>query len=156
MLDRVPDRIRIMLDNWRFWMGIAYLALACLVIALFFINARTTSSAAHVARDEAIRVAQVKAAAASSYTACLKSIPALTGISRHLRGVNELAEVLLMNNKSVLAITPRSDPLWKVRRASVVRLTAARDKIAAAQSLPIPTPAQCRLQRDATLAQLSN
>lgn len=156
MLDRVPDRVRIMLDNWRFWMGVAYIALACLVVALFFINARTTSSAAHVARDEAIRVAQVKAAAAASYTACLKSIPALTAITTHLRGVNELAQVLLMNNKSALAITPRSDPLWKIRHASVARLRAARDQIAAVRNLPIPTRAQCRASRAATLAQLTN
>lgn len=146
--------VRRRLDKPDVWTVIAYFGLAAVVVGLFFVNQQTQKTVSHQARDEAIRVAQIKGSAAANYTACIKSIPELRKISTHLAGVNQLADVLVTNGEAVLEATPRSDPQYPIRHANLVRLLRSREKIGAVRALPVPTRTDCLLRRSAALQQL--
>lgn len=137
LLARVPAKITTRLDDWRFWTGVAYFALAFLMVWLYVVNSRTI-------REEATRRATELAAMQAAYRQCLGSIPSLNKINTHLRGVNDLAETLTLNSLAVASTTPKGDPQYRTRRANLARLQAARAKIGAVAELPVPTRKQCR------------
>ncbi len=120
-----------------FWVAVAYFGLALVVVWLYVVNSRTL-------RDQAIRIAEAKAARVASVQRCLESRGPLTRVSYHVRGVNDLAAVLVKNSARILEETPRTDPQYEVVRANLLRLIRARAQIGAVKSFPVPTVGQCR------------
>ncbi len=145
ILDRVPDGVRNRLDSWEWWVGVAYFALAGVIVALFFLNARTTRSVAHTAKLEAIREAETQ----TTYQTCLASIPEFHRLSRHVAGVNHLAETLVKNSEAAIRAAPPGDPLMASRKANLKRLKTATAEIAAVTAFPAQTVAECAARRDA-------
>lgn len=147
LLARVPERWRDILDSWQFWIGVAFFVLALVVVWLFVLNQRTTRTEAAAAAERAVLAERQRAAANSNYAACIVSIPQLTRISRHLGGVNDLADVLLTNSREIARATPKNEPAYRTRIANLARLETAAAKIAAIKALPVPTVKQCKERR---------
>lgn len=131
------DRVRLRLDNWRFWMVIAYFALAFLVVWLYGVSAKTQ-------REQSTRLATARATAAADYARCVASIPQLAKINSFLRGESDLADTLARNSQAVLDATLIGDPQLETRRENLARLVAARDKIASVDKFPVPTIPECK------------
>lgn len=114
-------------------MIVAYLGLAALVVYGWTINARTL-------QEEARR----KAAETATVQACILSRPQVANVSRFVQGVNELALAIVENNAATVEFTPRSSPMYAVRRANLLRIIRARENVKAISRFPVPTVAQCR------------
>jgi hypothetical protein len=117
------------LSHWGIWMAIAYIALAAITITGFVWNSRTV-------KKEAVTRAAIDR--------CLAQRPILKNFSEHVKGVNQLANILVQNSQALIAQTRPSDPQYLVRVANLERLERARNKVAALKSLPVQTEAQCR------------
>jgi len=122
------NRVREALRHWGPWMVLAYLGLVAVVAFGFSLYARTIN------RDAARQAAVAR---------CFASRPQLQRISRHLHGVNLLADVLVTNTRASVEATPPGDPQRRSRLANLHRIEQAHDDIAAIDSLPVPTVAQC-------------
>lgn len=140
ILDRVPDRVREHLDDWRPWMVLAIAGIVFAITWLYFVNSRTV-------REVATRKATASATAAANYRQCVTSIPSLAKINTFLEGEGDLVDVLVQNSLANVQSTAPDDPQFETRRANLARLIAARAKIAAVAALPVPTPAECLLRR---------
>lgn len=149
------DHTRVFLDNWRFWMGVAYVAIAVVIVFLWINYQDVADSQARQARDEAVKIASVQAQASATYQSCLNAIPELEKINTHVQGVNEFARTILVNSHQTLIATPKDDPQYAVRFANYERLLAATTKIGAARSIPVPTKQDCKDRRKAVIAQNS-
>lgn len=119
---QIENKVRHRLDNWKFWMLIAYFGLVFVMVWLFFLNRQTAEqAAARQAQQKAANTAQV----ADCYQA-LRNAPALMGI---LDSVDLLAESSMKSSKAALQADPDS-LLTPVRRASIERLERAREGVA--------------------------
>ncbi len=123
------NRAREALSHWGPWMVLAYLGLVAVVAFGFSLYAKTLK------RDTARQAAVAR---------CLTSRPQLERISKHLHGVNLLADVLVTNTRASVTATPLSDPQRRSRLANLHRIEQARSDIAAVDRLPVPTVAQCQ------------
>lgn len=137
--ERLPDGWRRNMDNVWLWLVLAYIALAALTIWLAVVNANTAATAAKNTQV----IATQRAAARASYNDCVRSRPYLAKISRHIRGVNELAALLVQNSRATINAAPAGDPLTRVRIENLRRLVKAQQKVAAAKKVQVPTVAQC-------------
>ena len=144
--------VRGRLDNWKFWVGVAYFGLAAVVVALFFVNQRTQRAIADQQRAAGVHTAEIVANATSQYHLCLASIPELREINAFVAGVKVVHDTLLANSEALLAKTPRSSPLYAVRLRSLLRLRRAA-RAAARVKFHIPTEAGCKALRKRLLAQ---
>lgn len=136
MLDRVPDRVLHTIDSWRFWMIVAFTALS--VIVIWGVNLTQRSI-----KEQAAREARIQ----SDYRSCIRSIPSLRAISRHVSGVNDLADILVENSKVTIS---HSNPAeLGFRRANLHRLMRAQRKIAAVKKFDVPSVRSCEQRRRA-------
>lgn len=132
LLSRVPPDVRNRLDNWRFWMVLAWFAIAFLMVAGYRLSVRT-------AQEQATREAASDAAVAR----CIASIPVLTKVNLFFEGERDLALTLLENSRANLSVTPMSDPVRATRVRNLRRLEAAYGKVAAIDKFPVPTEMGC-------------
>jgi hypothetical protein len=140
-MTRLPDSLLRRIDNWKFWMTVAFIALSCVVVWGVLITQQQVKLSSHQAREQAIALARVEA----DYRSCIRSIPSLRAISRHVSGVNDLARILVANNRALLHDSvARERP---VRLANLHRLLRAERKVAAVQGFPVPTRASCLKRR---------
>lgn len=123
--------------HWQFWMVIAYFAIAWTIAWLALVYSRTL-------RDEAIREAEARSAREAAVARCLESRPQTARVSQFVQGVNEGFTILVLNSAAVLNQTPRSDPQYRIRKANLRRLIAAREKVLAIKAFPVPSVAECR------------
>jgi hypothetical protein len=140
---RFERPLRETLMAWWFWVGVAYFGLACVVVALYFVNGRTSRAAAHVARDEAVHQSEIAAGRQAALTQCLASIPELTKINGFVESVQAIRDALQENSEALLTTTPRGSLLYQVRKASLRRIRATAKQIEAVH-FTVPTIAQCR------------
>jgi hypothetical protein len=152
-LTRSLSCVRRFMDNWKFWMLIAYVGLVGLFLFGFALNNRTARAQALAARNDAVRVAERRAAATAAYQRCVGSIVPTQRVSTHVAGVNDLAEILLANAIRNHNVTPRSSPQWETQLVNIRFLRMAVRKVAAVKSFPAPTKAECRARRDEALSQ---
>lgn len=124
----MTQHVRSALSHWGPWMIVAYFGIVAVIVALFFVNSNTI-------KEDAARSAAT--------SRCLSSRPTLLKFQTHIRGVSELAHVLVTNSRKLLEQTPRRDPDHAVRKANLRRITAARRKINALPTFHVPTVAEC-------------
>lgn len=149
MIDRlVPEEVLQFLDNWRVWVGVAYFALAAVSVWLAVITMRTAQTASHTAREQAIRQSAIQ----SDYKACLRSIPGTARVNRFLGGVNDLANILVLNSQAALQAETPGDPLHQTRIDNLERLRRAQENVNRVRSFPVPTRQTCTARRDQALA----
>jgi len=115
-----PLRDRI--DNWRFWVGIAYFGLAAVVVALFFLNR-------DISKQQAESAAKSRAATAAQVRSCADAV-------RNKPDVDGLLDAIRFNIADRITVTvaaqeaaPPSDPLIVVRQASLDRLHQKLDAL---------------------------
>lgn len=148
----IPSALRRHLDDWPFWVGVAYFGLVSVVVALYFLNSRTAQAQADSARNEAVRIAEQRAAAESAYSRCADSIKPTRKVSTHVMGVNEAFQVLLANSIRNHQATPPSNPQYEAQQVNIRNLRKAIRKVAAVKSFPAPTVKECEQRRRDALA----
>jgi len=130
--------VRVFLDSWKPWVGVAYVALVVMIVVLFFFNQ-------DLAREQAAREATQRAGAISQRDNCLRMVENNPDLIAIIDAVQLNAQNNAESARAALAIEPEG-PLANVRRASIARANAA---IAAAQQFKeqiestTPTLADC-------------
>lgn len=117
------------LSHWGVWMAIAYLALVAITVTGFVSYGRTVKQAA-------VNKAQVER--------CVATRPTLAQINHGFGGLKDVSRILVVNNATIVSLTPRDDPQFNARLANLRRLIFAREQVAALPDFPVPTVAQCR------------
>lgn len=151
LLARVPPKWRERLDHWPLWMAIAYFALVAMIVGLYVLNGRTSAAQADAARNEAIRLAERRAAAQSAFDRCKASIVPTRRVSLHVEGVNEAFRVLLTNSVRNHRATPTTSPQYQAQKVNIRNLRKAIRKVAAVKKFPAPTLEECKARRDELL-----
>lgn len=144
-MTRKLDRVRVFFDSDRRRINIAFIGIAGLAVGGFYLNARTNQAQLKATKVEAIREAETL----TTYQTCLASIPEFHRLSRHVKGVNDLAETLVLNSVAAMKAAPPGDPLAAARVANLRRLKVAAAEIAAVTAFPAQTVAECAARRDA-------
>lgn len=121
----VERTLRERLDNWRWWMGVAYFGITSLIVGLVIIGNRTAHTAAREAAQTAAHQSEIVSNADTQYSACLKSIPTLISINHFVRTSLLVDKTILENSVAVLRNTKPGTRLYKVRVRNVSTLRAA-------------------------------
>lgn len=137
-------RTREFLSHFAPWMVVAYIGLAAVTVAGWNLSARIAQDEARTARIAAVREAEDQAAKDATVARCLASREPTRRVSRHVQGVNEFTGIVVQNAAAIIRTTPRSDPQYRVRRANLLRLIRAREKVLAVSSFPVPSVRECR------------
>lgn len=137
------DKTRIVLSDWRFWVGVAYFGIAAVIVALWFAFGR-------IAHEEAFRAAGMKAANATQVGQCFTS-QKNGPVTKGFIAANEaVIENSILSNLAAIKAQP-NDPLTSVREHSLTRLREAKANANELQELidrSIPTKTRCvRLAR---------
>lgn len=147
LLARIPAGWRDRLDSNKLWRAVPYVGIVILFLWLAYVQQSQTRDLANQAKREAVKIAEQRSAANAAYGRCVDSIVPTARISTHVAGVNEAFVVILESSLRTLAVTPRSDPLYRVRVANVRKLAAAIRRVAAVKGFPVPTLADCKARR---------
>ena len=119
------DRARGLFDNWQFWMGVAYVGLGCVVVALWVNFERVSGDQRHTAIVVAERGADIQA----QYQACLKTVPVIAKFNLFVQGVQTVDNALLRNSVASHNATPPDSPLYAQQIRNIARLhKALRDE----------------------------
>lgn len=132
-------KARNFLDDWRVWMGIAYLGLALLIVWLFFLNR-------DIAREQAARAATSRATAVTSLDNCYRMVDNNPDLLAIIDAVALTAQNSITSSLAALAIDPHGQ-LAPVRRASIKRsqmALAAASKFRSQILRTTPTEERCR------------
>jgi hypothetical protein len=142
----IRTNARRFLDDWRFWMGVAYFGLILVICALWINYDRVNADAARTARIVAARHAEVVANADSQYQQCVQSGPVFSHVNKFIFGVEAVEQALLTNTETTHRATPPGSAIYATQTANIARL---RDAIQAARlvAFPVPTATQCRALR---------
>lgn len=130
---------RLFLDNWRFWIIVAYILLAALIILLFRINS-------DIAKENANEAAQAKAFAVSRVEACRAAIRVVPDQLVTLGTVERLARAARDTLQDLVDQMPNS-PLTPTRVRAIQRYDNSLEQLAA-YALRIaneaPSPEECQ------------
>lgn len=140
-------KLRRYLDDWRFWMGIAYFGLVLVTVALWINYDRVSADTARTIKVEAARHADIVANADAQYTQCVESIPTLRHVNDFIVGVAGLEQALLKNNIAAHQATPPTTPLYAAQILNIARLRVAI-RSAKQVAFTVPTKATCVALRD--------
>ena len=121
----IENGLRVRLDDWRFWMGIAYFGLALTLVAIVLIVVRNEHTAAAVAAQAAVHQSEIQSNAISQYQQCLHSIPLTKKINLFAESVLVVQSTILSSSEAILKNTPKSSKLYKVRLHNVEQLQLA-------------------------------
>lgn len=130
--------IRERLDNWKFWVGVAYFGLALLVVWLFFLNQ-------DIAREQAARTATAKANAVSTRDNCYRMVDNNPDLLSIITAIRLTSRNSIATSKAALRLAP-DGALSDVRRASIKRnqrAMRAADKFRAQIVQSTPTEQRC-------------
>lgn len=116
-------------QDWKPWIGFC-------IIGLFILGGWIGSLNNSALKRDSFHSAEV--------ARCMASRPVLQKFSTHVKGVNRVTKILVVNSAALLEQTPKSDPQHDVRKANLIRLIYAREDVKALPGLPVPTRAQCR------------
>ncbi len=134
---------RRLLDSWQFWMGIAYIGLVCVVVALWINFGRVSVDQ----RRTAIVVAERGADIQAQYQVCLKSVPVIVKFDRFVHGVQTVNSALLHNSIATHEATPAGTAVYRAQVRNIARLREAlRDT--SGLSIPLTSKKECLTARD--------
>jgi hypothetical protein len=141
---RLEPRLRELMSDWRFWMGVAYFGLSAVVIALFILFNRT-------AREEAARAASNNAASSTQVGQCFTQVKTLPLTRGFVAGQEAIVDDSLISTRAALNAAPANDPLHLIRVHALLRLERAKvatDRLRRLIEKETPTRKQClRLAR---------
>lgn len=142
VLALVPPRVRRFVDNFWFWVGFFNVAIAALVVGLYFVNARTSRTLARQAAEASRLASEKQASADASYKVCIASIPQIARINVFLDGVQDLGTTLRDNSIASHAATPASTDLYRQQVKNIRKLRRAVRAVSGVK-FPAPTPQIC-------------
>lgn len=131
--------VRHRLDNWRFWVGVAYFGLALVVFGLYVLFTRVSSEAAR-------RAASQRSAAQAQVTQCVTGVKNAPFVHGFVESQRTLVTSQILATQAALAVSSTDDPLYSVRVESLGRLEralASVEKLSDLVSASTPTRAAC-------------
>lgn len=121
-----------------FYMGVAYFGLAAVTAALYWYNGRIVVQQERISGDEAIHQAEIKAAVEARIANCRINKPTLIKVNTFLSGVQEGQRIILLNSRSLMAATPKDNPLYTVRMQNYARQLKAYKKVSQLRQFHVP------------------
>lgn len=118
-MSEIEVKARHFLDNWRFWVGVAYLGVVFCLVVLYFLNR-------DIAREQAARAATQKAGAISQRDNCYRMVDNNPDLIAIIDAVELNAQNSVESSRASLEIDP-DGLLAPVRRASIARALSAID-----------------------------
>lgn len=131
--------IRTRLDTWKFWVGVAYVGLIAVIVALFVIQR-------DLANEQARRTAAERAAAVGQVQQCRAQAESRPQLLSLVRAIRLNAANSATSLRGLLRLNP-TGPSAELRRASLAR---ARRSVNAADAFTrrlrenMPTDRECR------------
>lgn len=135
---KAERNLREVMSSLGFWLLLAYLMLAAVVVSLFVLFGRT-------AREEAQRTASARAAATTQVGQCFTSVKTAPVLDGFIDSHEAIIDNSLAANRAAILASP-GDPLNSVRRKSIVRLEAAQKNVMQLRTLIVagtPTEKKC-------------
>lgn len=114
--------IRSQLDNWRFWVGVAYFGIALTVLGLYVLYSKQ-------ANESARRIAIQQATSQSQVTTCFNQVRNAPIIRGFVDGQKALIENNLITTIQSIEASGPKDPLYHIRLRAKLRLTRAESNI---------------------------
>lgn len=138
-LNGAEKGVRQKLDDWRFWVGVAYFGLVAVVVALFFINR-------DISREQTREAAEQRASSVSQVSTCADAVRNAPDVEALIAAIRFNVSDRVAATKDAIRVAPEGDPLAKVRQESLVRLRnqlARIDRLTAGFRKSTPTRAKC-------------
>lgn len=114
--------LRFRVDNWRFWMTIAYVGISIGLVGAFVALEKASS-------EEAKRVAEQRASAIQQVTTCFGGVTNAPVVAGFIAGQKALISNSLDGNRAALKIKGEPAKLVKIRHQSITRLTSAETNV---------------------------
>lgn len=134
------EQARHVLDNWKFWVGVAYVGMTGVVVALFILFSKTS-------HEEAVRVAEQQTAKRAQVVQCVAQAKGVPAIKAILNSIVLLANNSIIASSEAIRLAAPGDPLLHVRIESRRRAMTARTNVKKFKDLYLkqtPTIEKCR------------
>lgn len=131
--------VRVRVDSWRFWVGVAYLGIVLTIVGLYIVYVKQS-------REETKRVAEARATAVQQVAGCFAGVKNAPVVAGFIAGERALIVNSIDGNRAALKIHGQPAELTRIRNASLVRLSAARrnvNKLAELIAKTTPTRKAC-------------
>lgn len=131
--------VRVKVDNWRFWMVIAYFGIVLALCGLLAVYLKASS-------EETKRIAETRASAIQQVTSCFVAVKNAPVVAGFVAGTKALIANGIDGNEAALEIKGQPPKLVKIRHQSITRLTKARrnvNNLAALIQKTTPTKKGC-------------
>lgn len=152
MADKTEKGLRKMFSSLGYWLLFAYFVLAALSVVLFYENGRTTRALIRTGNLEQENRLKIEAGAQAAYTSCISSIPLAIKVNKFAEAELDQHNTLVKNSQSVIDVTPKSDPQYKVKISNLNKLKEDGPNIAAIH-FPVQTVKSCKAAEKLALAQ---
>lgn len=137
------SKTRQLLDTWQFWVGIAYLGLVVMTVALWVNYVRVSADQ----RRTAIVIAEREADIQAQYLQCVKNAPLVAKFDKFVQNVEIVHATLLKNSIESHRATPRSSALYRAQIRNIRRLRNAQIDVKGLK-IPIVTQKDCLAARN--------
>lgn len=140
-------RLRLRLDSWQFWVGVAYFGLALVIVALWVVFSRQSDEAARRAVQQQEAASALKASNISQVNGCITAAQNRPIVFGFINGQAAIINSQILSTSQALALTSADDPLYLVREKALTRLNSAANNNKALKELIIkttPTLKQCK------------
>lgn len=139
ILSRVPDSVRERLDSMWFWVIVANMGAAFAIVLGFFLLQQQGA-------ETAKRVATQRASAQASVTNCASNVRNAPVVAGFVEAHRSIITNSILTTTAALQVSPKNDPLHRVRIESLSRLERAlrnADHLAELVAASTPTKADC-------------
>lgn len=114
--------LRLQVDTWRFWVGIAYLGIVLTIVGLYVVYVKQN-------REETKRLSEQRASAVQQVATCFTGVKNAPVVAGFIGGEKALITNSIDGNRAALKIKGQDPKLGDVRRASLKRLLVAKANI---------------------------
>lgn len=128
------------IDNWYFWVGVAYFGLVATLIGLYVLYGRS-------GHEQSLRIADERATATAQVSNCISGVKSGPSIFEVIGAIELLTQNSITTTQQTLQITPMESPLFKIRKNSLNRLENAEKKVMHFKIFLVthtPTISQCK------------
>lgn len=150
---RTEKGLRAMFQSLGYWLLVAYVVLACLVVALFYENGRTTRALIRTSNLEQENRLKIEAGAQAGYIACIAGIPLTRKINNFAGALYDEHQTFVRNSKAIISVTSKDDPQLKTKKENLKRLVRDGPAISAVH-FQVQTKKTCKLAEKEALAQV--
>lgn len=150
---RTEKGLRAMFQSLGYWLLVAYVVLACLIVALFYENGRTTRALIRTSTLEQENRLKIEAGAQAAYISCIAGIPLTRKINNFASALYDEHQTFVRNSNAIIDVTKKIDPQYKIKIANLKRLVQDGPAIAAIH-FQVQTPKSCKAAEKVALIQV--